>query len=373
MVRAVTNVSTRKWPRVIWAFLRSCRRLHKASGAIGLVLYLKTAQLILMQSMAGMKVQNPRTLGSAVGRTRGGLPTIIPAHHRARIRMGETTLLRVWISLLSLYRVIEFPGTLKLATITERGKDFCPDLFDDFILTFYGMLAPVAPRNSIVRFINIKFLDELYGTDSSSPNVDISLVPRQRKYSVSSWATENLRASPFIIQKASPLKGMASTLPMSVLLTAQMLLEQSPTVYRALTEWCMHTKNDALAKFLLLSAMTAAKFRLVATYLGEPCRGFLGRLGVKPEPAGKLRVFAIVDCWTQWLMKPLHLAIQRLLRSIPQDGTFDQLQPVRRLIKLYGPNHTAYSYDLSAATDRLPISIQAGLLGVLLGFSVAKA
>jgi hypothetical protein len=72
-------------------------------------------------------------------------------------------------------------------------------------------------------------------------------------------------------------------------------------------------------------------------------------------------------------MKPLHLAIQRLLRAIPQDGTFDQLAPVRRLIKQYGPSHSAYSFDLSAATDRLPVTIQAGLLVYFLGFSLAKA
>lgn len=260
------------------------------------MLYLKTAQLLLMQSQAGMKVENPRTLGSAVRRTRSGMPTIIPAHHRARIRMGDPTLLRVWISLLSLYRVIEFPGTLKLATITERGKDFCHDLFDGFMLTFYGLLSLIAPRSSIVRFVNTKFLDELYGSDSSSGTVERTLAPRRGRFQVSSWATENLTALPFIIQKASPLQGMTSTLPMSVLLTAQMLLEHSPIVFRALTEWCMGTENEALAKFLLLSAKTGAKFKLVATYLGEPCQGFLGRLGVKPEPAGKLRVFAIVDC-----------------------------------------------------------------------------
>lgn len=28
-------------------------------------------------------------------------------------------------------------------------------------------------------------------------------------------------------------------------------------------------------------------------------RGPLGKLGLKHEPAGKIRVFAMVDCWTQ--------------------------------------------------------------------------
>jgi hypothetical protein len=121
-----------------------------------------------MQSQAGMVIENPRTLGAAVGRTRGGIPKIIPAHHRARIRRGDDTLLRVWVSLLGLYRVLDFPGTLKLATIVERGQHFSHDLFTEFMLTFWGLLAAVAPRNSIVRYVNIKFLDEWYGVESDS-------------------------------------------------------------------------------------------------------------------------------------------------------------------------------------------------------------
>jgi hypothetical protein len=99
----------------------------------------------------------------------------------------------------------------------------------------------------------------------------------------------------------------------------------------------------------------------------------LGRLSVKAEPAGKLRVFAIVDPWTQWLLKPLHLEIQKLLRRIPQDGTFDQFAPVKLLINKVGPNHSCYSYDLSAATDRLPVSIQAELMSFFLGVKLSVA
>jgi len=99
----------------------------------------------------------------------------------------------------------------------------------------------------------------------------------------------------------------------------------------------------------------------------------LGRLSVKCEPAGKLRVFAIVDPWTQWLLRPLHKQIQRLLRRIPQDGTFDQLAPVNLLISRYGKSQTCYSYDLSAATDRLPISIQEIILSTFIGTPLAKA
>lgn len=86
---------------------------------------------------------------------------------------------------------------------------------------------------------------------------------------------------------------------------------------------------------------------------------YLGKLGIKHEPAGKVRVFAMVDCFTQWLMKPLHDAIFQTLKRIPQDGTFDQHRQVKFLLKR---KSSFFSFDLSSATDRLPVSIQEILL-----------
>jgi len=106
--------------------------------------------------------------------------------------------------------------------------------------------------------------------------------------------------------------------------------------------------------------------------LGDPEQsGSLGKLSLKAEAAGKIRVFAIVDSWTQWMLHPLHTAIFSLLRKIPQDGTFDQYAPVRAL-KLTGKTWVA-SYDLSAATDRLPLQVQKIVLGPVLGLHLAEA
>jgi hypothetical protein len=87
-----------------------------------------------------------------------------------------------------------------------------------------------------------------------------------------------------------------------------------------------------------------------------------GRLSVKIEPAGKARVFALVDYWTQVALRPLHEWIFSILREIPQDGTFDQLKPVKRLIKDLEFDQKIFSFDLSAATDRLPVLLQGLLL-----------
>jgi hypothetical protein len=105
---------------------------------------------------------------------------------------------------------------------------------------------------------------------------------------------------------------------------------------------------------------------------GDPY-GWLGRLSFVYEP-GKIRVVAMVDCFTQWLLYPLHRFIfDKILRVIPQDGTFNHTSPVKKLISLMEANGKSecFSYDLSAATDRLPVSIQELLLRVFTSIDFA--
>jgi len=87
-----------------------------------------------------------------------------------------------------------------------------------------------------------------------------------------------------------------------------------------------------------------------------------GRLSVKEEPAGKMRVFAMVDYWTQVALYPLHKHLMGVLRDVPSDGTFDQHKPVKALLSKASMDDTFYSYDLSAATDRLSVRLQRVIL-----------
>jgi hypothetical protein len=97
----------------------------------------------------------------------------------------------------------------------------------------------------------------------------------------------------------------------------------------------------------------------------------LGKLCQKFEAAGKVRIFAVTDVWTQSILHPLHEALFALLRKIPQDGTFDQLKPLQVLIDK--GHKDFWSYDLSAATDRLPIAFQTQILSYFIGKTVAEA
>jgi len=59
------------------------------------------------------------------------------------------------------------------------------------------------------------------------------------------------------------------------------------------------------------------------------------------------------------------------------DGTFDQIKPLKilqeKIIKGELQTSAIYSYDLSAATDRLPIKVQRDILSLLFGSEFATA
>lgn len=87
----------------------------------------------------------------------------------------------------------------------------------------------------------------------------------------------------------------------------------------------------------------------------------LGKLATKVEAAGKIRVFAIVDYWTQRVSQPWHDLFFKILKSIPAvDGTFDQDGLVDRMVA--SQHKVAYSYDLRAATDLIPIELYHALI-----------
>ena len=98
---------------------------------------------------------------------------------------------------------------------------------------------------------------------------------------------------------------------------------------------------------------------------------YLGRLSIKEEAAGKARVFAITDLITQSVMSPLHHCLFGILKKLPMDGTFNQSLPLDRLRQRYADGklngQEFYSYDLSAATDRIPIALQQQVLSCWFG------
>jgi hypothetical protein len=92
---------------------------------------------------------------------------------------------------------------------------------------------------------------------------------------------------------------------------------------------------------------------------------YVGKLGVVRDQAGKSRIVGITNYWVQVALKPLHLSLFNILKKIPMDGTHDQEAPLKRLISNAPSGTMFHSYDLSAATDRLPLLVQSQILNIL--------
>lgn len=370
--------SSKSWVRVLKTFSREQHTLARANGVAFVVRRLKAQSVLLQQAVGGHRHSSVQDLGVAVSRTGRGIPRSIPAIHR-RLILRDRRYLIAWLSILNIYRILVFPGTLKLSTITEPGKMLSGDLIIGIRTFIQTIFWPLVRKH--------------FGSNTIA---DGSLEKNQRGNPplITDWARTNLIPKPFSVQKASSFQGSKdskeiSTSRVSMVATAKAWMADGP-MYSYFKEWVeglaptppriLLTKKPAYygnrtynqmpkGLELLEDLGLMAKVDLVSkNKSGKPTR--LGRLSTKVEAAGKIRVFAIVDCWTQWLLYPLHSAIFALLRRIPQDGTFDQHAPVRRL-KLTKKDFVA-SYDLSAATDRLPLQVQKMVLGPVLGIHLAE-
>jgi hypothetical protein len=86
-----------------------------------------------------------------------------------------------------------------------------------------------------------------------------------------------------------------------------------------------------------------------------------GKLSVIKDPELKRRVIAMLEYNSQIILRPIHDKLLDLLKKLPCDRTFTQ-DP----FKQWKPKGNKFwSLDLSAATDRFPISLQEKLLGVI--------
>lgn len=88
----------------------------------------------------------------------------------------------------------------------------------------------------------------------------------------------------------------------------------------------------------------------------------IGKLSIVYDQAGKARVVAMANWWVQLVLRPLHKSIFGLLKDIKQDGTFHQDGPLELIRESPNVGHHFSCFDLSSATDRLPVDLQVQVL-----------
>lgn len=98
-------------------------------------------------------------------------------------------------------------------------------------------------------------------------------------------------------------------------------------------------------------------------------RSLIRKISYFSDKEGKTRVIAILDYWSQTALRPLHDALNGVLRKIRSDCTFNQ-NHFRSCLPSLGPY---YSIDLSNATDRMPLALQLRVISLVIGEDRAAA
>jgi hypothetical protein len=352
--------SSRAWFALAIDAIKHLSDIKDKQGLPGLVKYLKVHSVVLQQIIAGHKLEDLTPLGPRVARNSSGLPRFIPAVMRRRIKSGDPLAIRFYLTIFSIYRDLEIPGKIKLSTITDpfTGREEIFEELSKYIPRFTALVSQKAMERGEASYI--------------AQRHNRKSIPKHGP--VAKWKGTDIlrdRFTIFPISKSSPTSsytaGEFSTHPASILRSG-MAITSLPQVLRALIDVADYSGGGRiLAKLIFkLQKFNSSKFWPMTT--GDMML-HLGKLGLKQEAAGKMRVFAMVDPFTQWALRPIHKFLFGILRGIPMDGTFDQLRPINRAWQF----KSLFSLDLSAATDRLPIRLQTMLLSRLFSPELAKA
>jgi uncharacterized membrane-anchored protein YhcB (DUF1043 family) len=385
-------------------FSKKCYRLYKHNGIKGLTQYLKACQVLLQQSIGGYKVKDLSPLNCRPKRNRYGSPLLIPRISRPLIHTKTNkSIVMLWMTLFGVYRVLDFKGKLKLNTITAPF-DLKPSIlkeWEDFIdkewqsrLLFKKMsvedkipsvrLRPIStssPTSSLLKTVLPKAYKTIVSTHWASLWLSAYLWLQDRvslenleRFSVllgAKFYVERIKlmaSGDPVFRKHIPPRDFTSiaTYDFSQTLENRLISDDSGKTWSLVDT----TELERDERFLKKS-VPSKEVDFDRNIITAPARGMLAKLSLKFEAAGKIRVFAMVDSWTQWIMEPLHKIIFRLLNKFETDGTFNQTAPILRLIHNFGspkgfvPKTTFYSLDLSAATDRLPIALQVPIVSLI--------
>jgi hypothetical protein len=256
----------------------------------------------------------PSRLGEIqIRSSKRGLPVIIPRSLRSKCIEGDKVIISALLTLFNIFRCIKWRTHSKVSTIVDP---------------FDGLYNTVPMRESILKSLGIK----------------------PHKFKIK-----------YVMPTSSGPGGRFSVLRSG--LDATTLLLKYPKIYIKMIRLSLKFDNSNIFICLLI---LISLLNIPIWLLSKNHFPVIGRLGFLEEGAGKVRVVAMLDWWTQCLFKDIHDHIFSLLKEINEDCTFDQIKPIESFYDI-NRNYPTASFDLSSATDRLPIRLQSDLLNQIMG------
>lgn len=252
MLPVIASRPTKTLVRSIRITIGRFSKISSTQGIPGLVKYLKAVSVMTQQSIAGYKADYP----VRISRTKSGIPRVFPVFMRRLIRQGNVSYMRLALTLSSLYRDFIYDSPVNIDTIIKpfSGNKRAVDNLKGYIPNFVNLF--IAPQYSSPAVVRSSLKDKfLY-------------IP---------------------ISKASPQSeaGFSSTNPFTLIRSALAMPKSIISSLRTLTGIYENTR------FInLLESISLRSFSDPVTRVRHP---YVGKLGLKQEAAGKMRVFAMVD------------------------------------------------------------------------------
>jgi hypothetical protein len=326
------------------AFGHTLRRIIATQGLSQVIVRMKISLFVLNSYLGGIKMSSTEGLGTRI-RLVNGLPRALPLYARNAIRSRSLAWVRLWATIFNSYKGFEGKwGLPPLGAITQPHPNLelapCYKDFLQYISIFWrtlrGMGANLRPNFSI---------RDLFWTSKAGPNhpnsvlgsgIDAYAWTLQPKNWIREWLSETGQKE--LLLEFRKISKMVPLLQFTGLIAAK-------PVYRS---------NGTIKKWLPVQLSELV----------------LGRLHALYEPAGKVRVVAIVDYWTQACLKPVHDWMFSVLRLIPTDATFDQEGKVASFAAKGFKE--IYSLDLKSATDTIPMDLYINMLRPVFGDSLVN-
>jgi len=350
-------------------FLNKIMKIYTKQGLKGLIVQLKAGLYILNAAAAREPVPNSWATGVPVGLSKGGFPKFLSPSIRTAIRNGDSRLVRVYASLLNVYKTFWFEGHAKFETIIDG-----PTCESSWVISHFRAFA----QNVLWPLLQVNLKEKHYHSVTAAreflqskdifscaagPNHKVSGLGAE--HDAASWAVEQqLREDPLRTKDLYQtnmywyaLRSLPSKLA-SLIGDNQFLIHMgeavNPTWFRFRTD--LEIKLEPVAgdhepnKWFSYSHREDIKKDKWSLRMG--C---VGKISPIYEAAGKVRMVAITDHWTQRICAPFHAWLEGVLRTLPADSTFDQDEGLQRYVQAGHPKN--FSFDISAATDRIPRSL----------------
>jgi hypothetical protein len=361
---------------------------------------LKIYLFCLYSFIAGNPLQSTQELGFRV-RLTGGLPKVIPPTLRREIREMNLVWIRIWASLFNIYRafLVKTPDPETAYKTIRKQKPILPpalrEEFEYFASYVFprlleqealedGQIFPVWSYTSQLGKLIRSAATNLRGSMSVlSIILDAQAWVNAPRNFILEWFELHEDHAAVALFKSiaselhfptfsdipydySDMEDLTSPPPFGDPKLPKGSPEAKASVKTDKAEW----ESEILQPFLdtiepeaSLSTFFRSTWRL-AREVQSCIKPILGRLFNFDAPGGKLRTVAICDYWTQLAMFPVHEYLFKILKilhrndaTFNQDGTVDSYWQ-----RKYAPH---WSFDLSAATDSIPVELYRMVLAPL--------